>query len=57
MKQAIKLDINESNYDFSKEEFQEMNKYNDFLLSKSLAKFSTNNMSITQIPSSSGRVG
>ena len=57
MKQAIKLDINESNYDFSKEEFQEMNKYNDFLLSKSLAKFSTNNMSISQIPSSSGRVG
>jgi hypothetical protein len=34
-----------------------MNKYNDFLLSKSLAKFSTNNMSISQIPSSSGRVG
>ena len=57
MKQAIKLDINESNYDFSKEEFEEMNKYNDFLLSKSLSKFSTNNMSITQIPSSSRKPG
>ena len=53
MKQAIELNVNESNYDFSKEEFQEMNKYNEFLLSKSLAKFSTNNMSISQIPSAS----
>ena len=51
MKQAIELNINESNnYDFSNEQFQEMNKYNDFLLSKSLAKFSSNNMSISQIP-------
>ena len=34
MKQAIELNINESNnYDFSNEQFQEMNKYNDFLLS------------------------
>ena len=48
MKQAIELNINESNnYDFSKEEFQEMNKYNDFLLSKSIAKFSSNNMSMS----------
>ena len=53
MKQAIELNINENNnYDFSNEQFQEMNKYNDFLLNESLAKFSTNNMSINQIPKS-----
>ena len=49
MKQAIELNINEgNNYDFSNEAFEEMNKYNDFLLDKSLAKFSKNNLSITQ---------
>ena len=49
MKQAIELNINESNnYDFSNEAFEEMNKYNDFLLDKSLAKFSKNNLSIKQ---------
>ena len=55
MKQAIELNINESNnYDFSNEQFQEMNKYNDFLLSKSIAKFSSNNMSmsLSQTPKS-----
>ena len=51
MKQAIELNINENNnYDISNEQFHEMNKYNDFLLNESLAKFSTNNMSINQIP-------
>ena len=54
MKQAIELNINESNnYDFSNEAFEEMNKYNDFLLDKSLAKFSKNNLSITQTSSPS----
>ena len=44
MKQAIELNINEPvNFDFSNEEFKEMNKYNEFLLSKSLSKFSINN--------------
>ena len=54
MKQAIELSINDetNNYDFSNEQFQEMNKYNDFLLSQSIAKFSSNNMSINQIPKS-----
>ena len=48
LKQAIELNINESNnYDFSNEQFREMNKYNDFLLSKSIAKFSSNNMSMS----------
>ena len=54
MKQAIELSINDetNNYDLSNEQFKEMNKYNDFLLSKSIAKFSSNNMSINQIPKS-----
>ena len=51
MKQAIELNVNESNYDFSKEEFQEMNKYNEFLLSKSLAKFSISSYKILSIQS------
>ena len=54
MKQAIELNINESNnYDFSNEAFEEMNKYNDFLLNKSLAKFDKNNLSIKQTSQSS----
>ena len=51
MKQAIELDINEpTNFDFTNEEFKEMNKYNDFLLTESLSKISKNNTSLTQIP-------
>ena len=51
MKQAIEININEvNNYNYSNEQFQEMNKYNEFLLSESLAKFSSNNMSISKIP-------
>jgi len=58
MKQAIELNINESNnYDFSNEAFEEMNKYNDFLLDKSLAKFSKNNLSITQSSNPSNSSG
>ena len=50
MKQAIELDINEpANFDFTNEEFKEMNKYNEFLLSKSLSKFSSNNTGINLI--------
>ena len=53
MKQAIELNINEpANFDFTNEEFKEMNKYNEFLLSKSLSKFSLNNNAINQIPNS-----
>ena len=51
MKQAIELNINEpANFDFTNEEFKEMNKYNEFLLSKSLSKISMNNNAISQIP-------
>ena len=50
MKQAIELNINEpSNFDFTNEEFKEMNKYNEFLLSKSLSKISGNNNAISQV--------
>ena len=53
MKQAIELNINEpADFDFTNEEFKEMNKYNEFLLSKSLSKFSLNNNAINQIPNS-----
>ena len=58
MKQAIELDINEpANFDFTNEEFKEMNKYNEFLLSQSLSKFSSNNKAInfTQNPQGGGR--
>jgi len=58
MKQAIELNINEPvNFDFSNEEFKEMNKYNEFLLSKSLSKFSINNnntLNISQNPIQQG---
>ena len=51
MKQAIELNINEpANFDFTNEEFKEMNKYNEFLLSKSISKISMNNNAINQIP-------
>ena len=50
MKQAIELDINEpANFDFTNEEFKEMNKYNEFLLSQSLSKFSSNNNAINLV--------
>ena len=50
MKQAIELNINEpANFDFNNEEFKEMNKYNEFLLSKSLSKISGNNNAISQV--------
>ena len=50
MKQAIELDINEpTNFDFTNEEFKEMNKYNDFLLNESLSKISKNNTKITHV--------
>ena len=52
MKQAIELNINEpANFDFTNEEFKEMNKYNEFLLTKSLSKISSNNNSISQLSS------
>ena len=61
MKQAIELNINEPvNFDFSNEEFKEMNKYNEFLLSKSLSKFSINNnnsLNIDQNPNSNNQRG
>ena len=52
IKQAIELNINDNeqaNFDFSNEEFKEMNKYNEFLLSKSLSKISGNNNAISQM--------
>ena len=50
MKQAIELNINEpANFDFTNEEFKEMNKYNEFLLSQSLSKFSSNNNAINLV--------
>ena len=58
MKQAIELDINEpANFDFTNEEFKEMNKYNEFLLSKSLSKFSLNNKAINFMPNPHGGHG
>ena len=58
MKQAIELDINEpANFDFTNEEFKEMNKYNEFLLSKSLSKFSLNNKAINFMPNPHGGRG
>ena len=52
LKQAIELNINEpANFDFTNEEFKEMNKYNEFLLSKSLSKISGNNNAIKQVNS------
>ena len=58
MKQAIELDINEpANFDFTNEEFKEMNKYNEFLLSKSLSKFTSNNTGINLIQNPHGERG
>ena len=55
MKQAIELDINEpANFDFTNEEFKEMNKYNEFLLSQSLSKFSSNNNTINLVQNPHG---
>ena len=55
MKQAIELDINEpANFDFTNEEFKEMNKYNEFLLSQSLSKFSSNNNAINLVQNPHG---